>query len=231
MDNFNLRKYFAEGGIHNRLIEARISIDMLKDQFVDTGRIRQDAFDKIVDAVNNNAGYATWLTSKVAGSKNKKPLIKKEDIYKYKDYLDIFDRNKSKYPIKDINAIKTQSELNDFIKKSVDIKNIETKDISKQTGVPKALKYKDLKMGEVDGYEIYKLPKDSNDLYGAACDLGSGTEWCTATGKTDGQFLNYIQYGPLYIIINKNNPKEKYQFSYEANQFMDAEDNNIFVNF
>ena len=231
MDNFNLRKYFAEGGIHSRLIEARISIDMLKDQFVDTGRIRQDAFDKIVDAVNNNAGYATWLTSKVAGSKKNKPLIKKEDIYKYKDYLDIFDRNKSKYPIKDINAIKTQSELDDFIKKSVDIKNIETKDISKQTGVPKALKYKDLKMGEVDGYEIYKIPKGSNDLYGAACDLGSGTEWCTATGKTDGQFLNYIQYGPLYVIINKNNPKEKYQFSYESNQFMDAEDNNIFINY
>lgn len=39
MDNFNLRKYFAEGGIHNRLIEARVSIDMLKNQFVDTGKI------------------------------------------------------------------------------------------------------------------------------------------------------------------------------------------------
>ena len=231
MDNFNLRKYFAEGGIHSRLIEARVSIDMLKNQFVDTGKIRQDVFDKIKDVVDENPGYATWLTSKVAGSKKNKPLIKKEDIYKYKDYLDIFDRNKSKYPIKDINAIKTQSELDDFIKKSVDIKNIETKDISKQTGVPKALKYKDLKMGEVDGYEIYKIPKGSNDLYGAACDLGSGTEWCTATGKTDGQFLNYIQYGPLYVIINKNNPKEKYQFSYESNQFMDAEDNNIFINY
>ena len=230
MDNFNLRKYFAEGGIHSRLIEARVSIDMLQKQFVDTGKIRQDVFDEIKDAVRENPGYATWLTSKVAGSKNKRPLIKKEDIYKYKDYLDIFDRNKSKYPIKDINAIKSQSELNDFIKKSVDIKNIETKDISKQTGVPKALKYKDLKMGEVDGYEIYKIPKGSKDLYGAACDLGSGTEWCTATGKSDRFFLGYIEDGPLYIIINKNNPKEKYQFSYELNQFMDAEDSNIFVN-
>ena len=231
MDNFNLRKYFAEGGIHSRLIEARVSIDMLKNQFVDTGKIRQDVFDKIKDVVDENPGYATWLTSKVAGSKKNKPLIKVEDIYKYKNYLDIFDRNKSKYPIKDINAIKTQSELDDFIKKSVDIKNIETKDISKQTGVPKALKYKDLKMGEVDGYEIYKIPKGSTDLYGTSCDLGSGTEWCTATGKDDGYFLDYIKQGPLYVIINKNNPKEKYQFSYESNQFMDAEDSEIFINY
>ena len=61
--------------------------------------------------------------------------------------------------------------------------------------------------------------------------LGSGTEWCTATGKDDGYFLDYIKQGPLYVIINKNNPKEKYQFSYESNQFMDAEDSEIFINY
>ena len=98
----------------------------------------------------------------------------------------------------------------------------------KQKGVSKSEKYKKLKLGEVDGYEICKFPKGSKDLYGASCELGAGTDWCTATGNTDTWFLDYISKGDIYVIINKSNPKDKYQFHYESDQFMDPDDIDIF---
>ena len=182
----------------------------------------------ILDAAQKDSAFATWLTSRVAGTKKAKPIIKKEDIYKYKTYLDTFKRNKREYPLKDINMVKDQNALDDFIKKSREIQDREGEDISQQKGISKAEKYTKLKLGEVDGYEIFKFPKGSKELYGASCELGSGTDWCTATGRTDSFFQDYISQGDIYVIISKSDPKEKYQFHYETGQFMDSGDRDIF---
>jgi hypothetical protein len=205
-----------------------VSIDMLQTQFVDTGRIDRNTFKDIVDAAQKDSAFATWLTSRVAGTKKAKPIIKKEDIYKYKKHLETFKRNKREYPLKDINMVKDQNALDDFIKKSREIQAREEGDISQQKGVSKDEKYAKLKLGEVDGYEIFKFPKGSKELYGASCELGSGTDWCTATGNTDSFFRDYIGRGDIYIIISKSNPKEKYQFHYESDSFMDRDDRDIF---
>ena len=229
MDNFNLRKYLIENKLtHSSKKLNEISIDMLQTQFVDTGRIDKNTFNNILDAAQKDSAFATWLTARVAGTKKAKPIIKKEDIAKYKKYLDIFKRNKREYPLKDINMIKDQNSLDDFIKKSREIQSKEEGDISQQKGVSKSEKYKKLKLGEVDGYEIFKFPKGSKDLYGASCELGAGTDWCTATGNTDTWFLEYISKGDIYVIINKSNPKDKYQFHYESDQFMNPDDIDIF---
>jgi hypothetical protein len=229
MDNFNLRKYLTEHKLTHASIELNeVSLDTLKTQFVDTGRIKDSTFQSIIDAAQKDSAFATWLTSRVAGSRKSRPIIKIEDIPKYKSYLSVFKRNKNKYPLKDINMIKDQNTLNDFIKVSRDISDAEGEDISSQTGVSKADKYAQLKMGEVDGYEIFKFPKGSEDLYGASCELGSGTAWCTATGQTDSWFKQYINDGPIYIIINKSDSKDKYQFSFETHSFMDRNDLDIF---
>jgi hypothetical protein len=124
--------------------------------------------------------------------------------------------------------VKDQNALDDFIKKSREIQAREEGDISQQKGVSKDEKYAKLKLGEVDGYEIFKFPKGSKELYGASCELGSGTDWCTATGNTDSFFRDYIGRGDIYIIISKSNPKEKYQFHYESDSFMDRDDRDIF---
>ena len=229
MDNFNLRKFLTEHKLTRNSIELNeVAIDTLKTQFVDTGRIKDTTFQSILDAAQNDSAFATWLTSRVAGSRKSRPIIKIEDIPKYKSYLSVFKRNKNKYPLKDINMIKDQNSLNDFIKVSRDISDAEGEDISSQTGVSKADKYAQLKMGEVDGYEIFKFPQGSEDLYGASCELGSGTAWCTATGQTDSWFKQYINDGPIYIIINKSDSKDKYQFSFETHSFMDRDDVDIF---
>ena len=229
MDNFDLRKYLTENQLTYSSIKLNeVSIDMLQTQFVDTGRIDRNTFKDIIDAAQNDSAFATWLTSRVAGTKKAKPIIKKEDISKYKKHLETFKRNKREYPLKDINMVKDQNALDDFIKKSREIQAREEEDISQQKGVSKSEKYTKLKLGEVDGYEIFKFPKGSKELYGASCELGSGTDWCTATGNTDSFFQDYINRGDIYIITSKSNPKEKYQFHYESDSFMDSDDLAIF---
>lgn len=73
-----------------------------------------------------------------------------------------------------------------------------------------------------EGWDIY-IPK----TYAASCKLGSGTSWCTATTESDYYYNNYTNQGPLYILINKSNPEEKYQFHFESKQFMDRDDYSI----
>ncbi len=202
-------------------IITEVSIDQLKTQFVDAGKISSEDFTEIIDATGNKSAYATWLVKKVADE-----TIKSEDISKYKKYFSIFDRNKKSYPYSDINQYKTTNDISQFIKTSVEIANKETKDPSQQKGVARSDKYKEFYMGSVDGFDVYELPKGRKDLYGVSCELGSGTEWCTATGKTKSYFNKYISSGPLFIFI-KPGSEEKYQFSYENDQFMDKDDTPI----
>lgn len=58
----------------------------------------------------------------------------------------------------------------------------------------------------------------------ASCELGRGTKWCTAAEKNN-MFDVYSQKGPLYVWRDKTG--EKYQFHFEATQFMDAKDHPI----
>jgi hypothetical protein len=201
-----------------------VSIDQLKTQFVDTGKISDSEFTEIVDAAGGKSAYATWLTKQVV-SKNIKP----EDLYKYNTYFKIFDRRKREYPFQDINQYKTTNDISQFISKSVEIADREKADPSQQRGIARSDKYKEFFIGSVDGFDVYELPKGRKDLYGASCELGSGTEWCTATGNTRNHFDNYISDGPLFI-FTKPGSTEKYQFSYESAQFMDKDDNSVVKN-
>jgi hypothetical protein len=70
----------------------------------------------------------------------------------------------------------------------------------------------------------------------AACFYGGNnqeTRWCTSTPGTDQWFNRYIKDGPLYVIFNPNDtdvspttglPKNRYQFHFPSNQFMDKDD-------
>lgn len=208
---------------------AEVSIDQLKQQFVDAGKIDDKTFQEVVDASGGKGAYATWLLKKVTTPEDiarKKNLatIKAEDIYKYKKYLNVFHRRKREFPFQDINRVKSPSDLQEFIAKAVQLANAESEDPSAQKGVSKSDKYAEFKIGNVEGYDVYKIPKGRKDLYGASCELGSGTEWCTATGNTRNHFDDYIEDGPLYIFVKGD---DKYQFHFESGQFMDKDDNPI----
>lgn len=208
-------------------ILTEVSIQDLKTQFVDTGKVDEKTWKDVLEASGNKSALATWLLSRVVGNKKKgqEPVIKPEDIYKWKDYFIIFNRNKSKYEKKDLNQVKTSQDIRQFLQTTLDIKNQQEEDPSKQKGIAKSEKYEKFKIGEVDGFTVYKIPQGAKDLYNTSCELGSGTEWCTATGKTRSYFDSHIKDGPLYIFDNGKG--EKYQFHYESNQFMDKNDNSV----
>ena len=58
---------------------------------------------------------------------------------------------------------------------------------------------------------------------GAACELGKGTDWCTAAPGLDFFKQYYEPEDPLIFIKNKRT-NERYQFHFGTDQFMDEED-------
>jgi len=193
----------------------------IEKKFVGPGKVvKKDEFQQIMDATKNKLALALWMVKRIEDG-----FIKAEDIYKWEEYFEIFKRRKREFPVKDINQIKTEDDIDDFVNKAEEIKEREV-DPSQKKGVSKSDKYAGLKIGEVEGFDVYMIPQGTSDeMYGAACELGSGTSWCTATGNTKNWFDRYAKDGPLYIFIGPDG--EKYQFHYESSQFMDKNDRSI----
>jgi len=200
---------------------SEINVDDVKKKFVGRGKVVDDKeFADIMKATKNKIAITVWMIKRIEDG-----FILPEDIYKWEEYFEIFKRLKREFPIKDINQIKTEDQIDDFVNKAEEIKDREI-DPSKKKGVEKSEKFSDLRIGEVEGFQVYKIPQGTSDeMYGAACELGSGTSWCTATGNTKQWFDRYAKDGPLYIFIGPDG--EKYQFHWESNQFMDKNDRSI----
>ena len=61
---------------------------------------------------------------------------------------------------------------------------------------------------------------------GAACELGKGTDWCTAAPGLNYFQSYYKENDPLFYILDKKTNK-KYQFNFGHKQFMNKDDKNI----
>jgi hypothetical protein len=223
-DKANLNEKKGKYSLYEMLSE--INLDDIKKKFIEGRVVSKENFDDIMKVTNNKLALAVWMIKRI-----EQRFIKPEDIYKWEDYFNIFKRRKREFPVKDINQIKTEDQIDDFVNKAVELLDAE-KDPGEKKGVSKEEKYKPLQIGEVNGFKVYKIPstagltdEESDKLYGAACDLGSGTQWCTATGNTKSWFDRYAKDGPLYIFIGPGG--EKYQFHYESNQYMDKNDRSI----
>jgi hypothetical protein len=75
------------------------------------------------------------------------------------------------------------------------------------------------KIGEDRAWEIY-IPRNK----GAACELGKGTDWCTAAPGLDYYEEYHSDDDPLIVFVSKQDPKDRYQFHYGTEQYMDNED-------
>jgi hypothetical protein len=242
MEEFDYKKFLIENRltINSRLL-AEVSIDILKSQYVDTNKISQEDFDNIVDASNQKSAYATWLAKKVVDK-----IIKTEDVYKFKEYFPIFDKNKRLYTKNDINQYKTDSDVREFINKTIEIreKDIEvtggesnTESLATTNEVRKLESVGIKLLGLQDGYQIFKVPQSlKNNQEGwkiykevlgrcAGRDKGAKIDICTMASNQ--YFDEYLEDGPYYVIFNMSDPQSPYQFHYESNQFMDKNDNPI----
>ncbi len=138
-----------------------------------------------------------------------------EDLYKVTEDLQKFHRFKGKISKdkRDINRISSPDELYEL-----------TKDFSLEeattTKAERVLQDAEL-VYDGPGWEVL-IPQSKE----ASCHYGSGTRWCTA-GSTSNYYDHYSKQGPLYIMLNKKDPTDKYQFHFESNQYMDKEDRQV----
>jgi hypothetical protein len=191
-------------------------------------KIPIDIFTKIVksDPFNKEkflSPYSKWLL-KIYMKNN----LRLEDLEAVGDYFLIFDKYKhSDFKGVDFDKFNKLGEFFKVIKPKLDY--------------GKASLGKEINLCEpIDGSE--KLYEDENwcvilpKTEYASCYYGRNTEWCTSWGEMSfdernkdktNRFEYYNNHGQLFININKNNQKEKYQFHFESKQFMDVDDDSI----
>jgi len=158
--------------------------------------------------------YTKWLLRPDNLAKLK--TTKEEDFYKIKDDLTKFHKLKT--------SNKLPLELRDINKFNLD-KLLEYifNNYSDEISASKTQEIKSVK-GEAEKYDFPKwtviVPKTEE----ASCYYGKGTRWCTAATQGKNYFDLYKSRGNLWILINKDDPNEKYQLHFEDGQFMDVMD-------
>lgn len=167
-----------------------------------------DSAEKSDPTVNKQ--YVQWIVRQFV-----KKGMKYEDLYKLEDRLSTFISTKGQHKRLGINSDINQYDwrsLSDVARKlsNTDIADPETADATNVKGA------KILYDGPLGTLSIPQTEA-------ASCELGRGTEWCTAATKSKNMFDHYNSQGPLYIWHDKKR-KTKYQFHFESGQIMDAQD-------
>ena len=155
-----------------------------------------------------------------------------EDLYKVTDDLKKFERFKNKIKgEKDINKL-TADQLYDAVKDFDLTLATTTKSERKSAEVHPGAKL----VFDGPNWRVIEIEDKGPVGKEAACFYGGNnqeTRWCTSTPGTDQWFNRYIKDGPLYVVYNPQDtdvaattglPKNRYQFHFPSNQFMDKDD-------
>lgn len=188
----------------------------------------KNVFNQIIFADPKTITDASGNISKVGPySKNlltmyKKRYLKLEDLPRAKEYLEYVYQ----YNIRGMDKVRNLDDLYKLVQQYI------IKSTNSLTDAIKALSPNEYKI-LYDG-QLIKIFQPLTEK--AACYIGVNTVWCTTWGPASlndkfkgrvNQFNYYHDKGPLYIIISKQSPDEKYQFHLESKQFMDINDKKI----
>lgn len=218
--------------INESILTEAFTIEDLKDKFVNKGTIDEETFEEII-GFNLKINYVSWLLKMVTLN-----LIPSEDISQFIPYLEVFNKFKNLYPIKDINRINKNEEIEDFIKTSIKI--IEQNSTSQETKgsknyvTPTEISRLDRVgisfLGTISGYQVFKIPYTINpeetwkvyrQILGRCSGRGTGEEVKFCTIATLARFKQYTEDGPMYLFFNMADPLSPYQFDYESEQYKD----------
>ena len=215
----------------------------LKEKYVGDGekQISPNVFKEIENVTNNKFTYLQWLVIRVANH-----LIKDEDIYKFKEYFDIFEKNKSKFSSNDIHKYKTQDEINTFVETAIKVreKNIKFDDIKDEKDkyvtpneIEKLESVGIIYLGMNDGYQVFQVPaslKGNQKAYetyktilGRCAGREQGAKIDICTIGSFNYFNNYFSEHPgssYFVLFNLSDPLSPYQVHFESNQFKDKND-------
>ena len=223
--NKNMRKIITESQLKQiiketvrRVLNEGKDANQLADAFMRKNpTINKNGLIKLLmadpTASQNDRGsfagkYGVWIGNMYANGG-----IKPGDAPELKSALFTYDKNKTQLP--QIKDCKSLSELIEWVKDLSD----DFKPVRKQSKAKADLE----KVYEDDEWIVY-VPHS----YAAARRGGEGTHWCTAS-ENDYYYGYYSNQGPLYINIRKSDGA-KFQFHFETDQFMDANDDPIRLN-
>lgn len=227
-------------------------IEKLKEKFVGEPisvgkykKISDEDFMKITEVCGGKFNYIAWLTIKVAYN-----VIDKTDIYKFKEYFEIFERHKSRFPIRNIHNYKTKEDVTQFIQMCIKIreKNVElTSNIDKESeknyvspNEIQKLESVGIKfLGMSEGYQVFEIPnevKNSKDAWKAYKDIlgrcsgrdrGAKIDLCTVADFDYFRSIMHEHGGSYFLIFNLGDPRSPYQIHFESKQFMDKNDQSL----
>ena len=156
--------------------------------------------------------YGVWLLSLYREGK-----LLLEDLYKATEYIPVFDKYRNKFIGLSVHNYPNIAAMGKQISSYIEIEGEED----------------NVEEGDPGGWErVY----DDKNYFGikpltkeASIFWGRWTEWCTAKNSDKNRFEYYNSMGPMYIIINKRDKTDKYQFHYTSKppQYMDKNDEDI----
>ena len=207
----------------NHLVEQKnLSPDEIYQKYY--SKIKRDIFDKIIEADPKTIpGVKVGRYAKLLLNMFKNGNLPLEDLSKAKYYLKLVYKYNRSIP----NTVQTLPEIYNIIEDKILNINSSIEDILERLDA--GVDYEELKGS--DNWWVF-IPKTEK---GAAY-LGVNTEWCTSDGQyslnpdyqdRENHFDDYNSKGNLYIIINKEDESEKYQFHFESEQFKDKNDEDL----
>lgn len=171
-----------------------------------------------------NKKYLQWILNLVCA---KTPSVPFEDLQYLPSSLTEYEKLKQKNKLdqeqSDINRIRNPSELDSILNKfkEIDIQ-VSKEEENRARKESKILRETDKWLALIPNTEF------------SAQFWGRGTEWCTSWGDPKGlyptresQFEYYNNDGELLILINKQNPEERYQLHTESEQYNDQDDQDM----
>ena len=201
--NFILSNPRTVEQLKNRILsDSKVSEKITPEQLVHN-------FDNISTIVSK---FLPWVVKRYCAGD-----FEYTDLNLVDNYLNEFVKNANKIQNKDINSYETLKDLNIAVS--------EVKDQKTSHDLKREAKSEAEKVYEDQDWVII-IPHTER----ASIQYGKGTRWCTASSQTGyNAFEEYNSSGPLYILISKKNPKEKYQFHHESGSYMNEEDIGIDV--
>lgn len=202
-------------------------IDFLKNLYKDKLSTDHDTFaehhdsDSIVQHFADNADpsrnkkHTQWILTQY-----RKGNIRQEDAPRIHETLSNFDRHQSRLP-------------NRQLEKYAHINDLE-RDLEPHLNTTVTSKRQELKQFKSDGADLIHSENGVTvhrlKTKEAACQYGKGTKWCTAA-ENNNMFDRYNKSGPLYVVNTPGSGgSRKYQFHFEAKQYMDETDKRVDLN-
>jgi hypothetical protein len=232
--------------IFKKIVSEQIDNEKTRQKYVgDDKKVSHEDFHQILEVSGGKPHFVLWLTKSVTEG-----LILPEDIYKFKEYFTIFEKNKAKFDIKDIIHYKTKEQIEAFKQKCIEIKEshikhkdiIDNKDKYVSLNNIDKLKAVGIKyLGVSEGYQVFEVPNELKgnenawkvykNILGKCAGREQGADLSICTFATFDHFNNYLSHYPgssYFVLYNLGDRLSPYQVHFESAQFMDKDDKNYF---